>query len=75
MAIPPKVEEMICRIEAKNFIPESAQNIMLRLTTEERASEMLKYMDKHPEADDYELTIEADRIQQQFPRPRRNRTK
>lgn len=62
-------------LREKRFESESAQNIALRLITDERSAEMLKYMDKNPEADDYELTIEAERIQQQFPRPRRNRTK
>ena len=58
-------------LREKRFESESAQNIALRLITDERSAEMLKYMDKNPEADDYELTIEAERIQQQFPRPRR----
>lgn len=62
-------------LREKRFESESAQNIALRLITDERSAEMLKYMDKNPEADDYEPTIKAERIQQQFPRPRRNRTK
>ncbi len=36
---------------------------------------MLKYMDKNPEADEYDLIDEADRIMKSHSQPRRNRTK
>lgn len=75
MAIPRIVEEMICRVEAKNFDPASAQNIMFRVMHEEEATEFLKYMDKNPEADEYDLIDEADRIMKSHSQPRRNRTK
>ena len=68
-------EEMIRRLKEKNFEPESAQNIAFRVIRDEESAEFLKYMDKHPEADDYELTMEADRIMKSHSHPRRNRTK
>ena len=68
-------EEMIRRLKEKNFDPNSAQNIALRVIRDEDSAELLKYMDHHPEADDYELTMEADRIMKSHSQSRKNRTK
>lgn len=62
-------------LREKRFESKSAQNIALRLITDERSAEMLKYMDKNPEADEYDLIDEADRIMKSHSQPRRNRTK
>ena len=64
-------EEMIQRLKEKRFDPSSAMNIAIRLITDERAEEMLRYMDRNPEADEYELADEANRIQKKYPRPQR----
>lgn len=64
-------KEMIQRLKEKQFDPSSAQNIAIRLITDERAEEMLRYMDKNPEADEYDLIDEANRIQKKYPRPQR----
>lgn len=64
-------EEMIQRLKEKRFDPASAQNIALRVITDERSAELLKYMDKNPEADEYDLIDEANRIQKKYPRPQR----
>ena len=48
---------------------------MFRVMHEEEATEFLKYMDKNPEADEYDLIDEADRIMKSHSQPRRNRTK
>ena len=68
-------EEMIKRLKAKNFDPASAQNIAFRVIRDEESAELLKYMDKNPEADEYDLIDEADRIMKSHSQPRRNRTK
>lgn len=64
-------KEMIQRLKEKQFDPSSAQNIAIRLITDERAEEMLRYMDKNPEADEYDLIDETNRIQKKYPRPQR----